>query len=104
MREQKDKLRFATRVCSIKAVPHKVKVIKNWKKMVEEMEQGMLEQKDKLQEMSEREEELSVKIVKVFRELEKRRPGLGRNVFLSALEEKIWGMTNNRIVQISSGG
>jgi hypothetical protein len=84
-------LRFATRVCSIKAVPHKVKVIKNWKKMVEEMEQGMLEQKDKLQEMSEREEELSVKIVKVFRELEKRRPGLGKNIFLSALEEKNMG-------------
>jgi len=79
-------LKFATRVCSIKAVPHKVKVIKNWKKMVEEMKKGMLEQKDKLQEMSEREEELSVKIVEVFRELENRKPGLGRNIFLSALE------------------
>jgi len=79
-------LKFATRVCSIKAVPHKVKVIKNWKKMVEEMKKGMLEQKDKLQEMSEREEELSVKIVEVFRVLENRKPGLGRNIFLSALE------------------
>jgi len=80
-------LRFATRVCSIKAVPHKVKVIKSWKKMVEEMELGMLEQKAKLQEMSDREEELSAKIVEVFRELENRQPGLGRNVFLSALED-----------------
>jgi len=80
-------LRFATRVCSIKAVPHKVKVIKNWKKMVEEMEQGMQEQKDKLQEMSDREEELSVKIVEVFRELENRQAGLGRNIFLSALDD-----------------
>jgi len=80
-------LKFATRVCSIKAVPHKVKVIKNWKKMVEEMEKGMLEQKDRLQEMGEREEELSGKIVGVFQELESQKPGLGKNVFLSALGE-----------------
>jgi len=80
-------LKFATRVCSIKAVPHKVKVIKNWKKMVEEMEKGMLEQKDRLQEMSDREEELSGKIVGVFQELESQKPGLGKNVFLSALGE-----------------
>merc|ERR1719427_80817 len=89
-------LRFATRVCSIKAVPHKVKVIKNWKKMVEEMKKGMLEQKDKLQEMSEREEELSVKIVEVFRELENRKPGLGKNVFLSALGDPGTGGKENQ--------
>merc|ERR1712142_1326356 len=52
-----------------------------------EMEKGMLEQKDRLQEMSDREEELSGKIVGVFQELESQKPGLGKNVFLSALGE-----------------
>jgi len=78
-------LKFATRVCKIKAVPHKVKVIKNWKKMVEKLEKGMLDQKQKLEQLSNKEEELSNKIVQVFWELETRSKGLGRAVFTAAL-------------------
>jgi len=78
-------LKFATRVCKIKAVPHKVKVIKNWKKMVEKLEKGMLDQKQKLEQLSLKEEELSNKIVQVFWELETRSKGLGRAVFTAAL-------------------
>jgi len=79
-------LKFATRVCSIKATPLKVKKVKNWNAIVAELEASLREKDERMETSLEKSQSLKQKIVKIFWELESNSKGLGKEIFSKTMD------------------